>query len=251
MKTGIRTGTCITLLAAMLAAGSPADAIINGRVVTEQDWFAHAVVGILVVDSKGKTWECTGTMLTHRMVLTAAHCVSDRKSASVVFDFNVDGTRKVAATKFFIHPDYAKAKNGLSTADLALIALPPHDYPTTPVSLDSDLNFTKGQQFTIAGYGNSDTRSRRSAGIMRKAAIAVAGPDLQNKVALAPIGDAWPCQGDSGAPILRKDFHGHYALAGVLGGGYEGPERECTPRSIMTPVHAYAEWITKTLASGG
>jgi secreted trypsin-like serine protease len=86
--------------------------------------------------------------------------------------------------------------------------------------------------------------------VLRKAAIAAAGSDTAREVTLKPLMDAWPCGGDSGGPILRKDMSGRYALTGIMNAVSAGPVGECLfENSFMTPVHSYADWIASTLAS--
>ncbi|HEY4163959.1 MAG TPA: trypsin-like serine protease, partial [Dongiaceae bacterium] len=207
------------LLAALLFSARPAGAIVHGKAVTGDESFAHAVVGIRLMDDDGVAGDCTGTMLTHRIVLTAAHCVRDSKSVEVVFDFSMKGTHKLAVSRIVVHPDYAPKKDTLSPGDLAILFLPPHDYQTTAIPLDGDLSFTVGEQFTIVGFGRSDPIKWNSMGTMRKAGIVASGFETPQDVGLVPTGDAWPCKGDSGGPIMRKDMSGRYALTGVLSGG--------------------------------
>ena len=238
-------------LALLLCRPGPAGAIVNGKEVTESDWYAHAVVGISMIDDKGREGACTGTLLTPRIVLTAAHCIAHMKTVSVVFDFKIGNAHKVVATKTVINPDFIDKENQINPGDLAIVFLPSHNYPTAVVPLDGDLTFTEGQQFVILGYGRSKATRFRSSGVLRKAAIGATGEDTPREVALRPLTDAWPCDGDSGGPVLRKDMSGHYAVSGVMSTVYAGPTGECLfDGSFMTPVHTYADWIKTTMAEG-
>ena len=117
----------------VLAAAIPAAAIVNG----EPDNGEHPYVAQLVFYNSGEEWlwACSGALLSDRLILTAAHCLYDQATGTVVDASQIQflaGWRNGRATAYrgartaIPHPEYHFGDTrGPETVDrdLALIRL--------------------------------------------------------------------------------------------------------------------------------
>src|SRR3954469_2207670 len=69
-------------LAASLIGAAPAGAIVNGT----PDDGRYANVGMVRFTQDGTRFRCSGTLVSSRVVLTAAHCTDGSSSVMVTFD---------------------------------------------------------------------------------------------------------------------------------------------------------------------
>jgi len=140
------------VIAATLAACSPADPelefigypIINGTPDTSQEHMA--VVGVF-----SDFGMCTGTLIHHRVVLTAAHCVDGSSAADMVVAFgdNINwggGAIRVSVADKWQHPSYSGSQN---TNDIALLRLS----ESPPVAVDYIPHLPESLQITTADIG--------------------------------------------------------------------------------------------------
>src|SRR5581483_6161056 len=187
--TAMNIKAAVVLLACTILTvlSASAHAVVNGVPVSPTDWFAHGVVGVIPFDDQNRPGACTGTILSRRAVLTAAHCVAKSKRVDVVFDLDMKGKDRVTASQVIVHPGYRDNDGHFGPFDLAILILPAHAYTAVPIPLDPDTTSTDGQQFTIVGYGRHISWNEFSDGTMRKAAISSSGRSTPLVIELVPI----------------------------------------------------------------
>ena len=195
-----------TLLATLIAA-APAGAITNGT----PDGNKHPNVGGLVAPAaySDGTWiYCSGTLISPRVFLTAAHCAEDDR-VRVTFDTAyVDGDKTYTGT---FHGDPAYNQTQSEPHDIAVVVLDQAVRGITPAKLpkaDSLSSLPKSQQFTSVGYGAYEvTNSPGGHQYLYNDVRMVATGTLNSinaswlRISMNPsTGDGGTCYGDSGGP---------------------------------------------------
>ncbi len=181
-------------------------------------------VGLRISDDLRIDARCTGAIVRHDLILTAAHCVPTPSSTRVeVFDrINSAFTaKKITSTAILVlptynhnHSDFERVKN-----DVAFVVFPSGSFSDRVIGKIAKKMPKKGDEVNFVGYGNSRCSSRftRDVGWDR-----IEDFDVNNEIVLAKHPDdgcSYIDAGDSGAPVFNRSGE---IIGVVSGGGKDG-----------------------------
>jgi V8-like Glu-specific endopeptidase len=201
------------LVAAAGATGT-AVAIIGGG----PDGNGHPEVGALLAPAafSDGTWEeCSGTLISPTVFLTAAHCDEGLSRVAVTFDSSYNSTTGTTYRgTWHANPSFRKAQG--DPYDIAVVVL---DAPVKGIaparlpklgSLDS---LQQGDSITSVGYGAQSVTSGKGGHTFHYADIRYVATGSVNAITPAWVrasmnpstGDGGTCYGDSGGPNFVGD----------------------------------------------
>lgn len=160
---------------------------------------------------------CTGTLVSPRVVLTAAHCIDDGAADpnfAVYFGSDVasDEGYRVGLEDKRQHPMWTGSLSG--GHDVGLLLLAAAQDPALPVPINGeDLAGYVGAEYRVVGFGIHDRDTRALDGKKRQGMMSIAR--LTGDYLEAEDPDTTICQGDSGGPGFITNGDGVEVLAGV------------------------------------
>jgi hypothetical protein len=235
------------------ALAVPAGAVVGGKVSRNPDGLRSAVVR--VENSTGEL--CTGILIRPDVVLTAAHCVVDSAAYKVVGVDRKFRARAVGVVAGLVHPTFVQGTTPRTQpgVDLALLNLQQPLGPAfRPVDLARVSRIGTGEYVTLAGFGVTGERAKRTARVLRETQLVALGPvRVRNQVfvvadpdRLAESAGAGACRGDSGGPLLVQTASGPQ-LVGIVswssGAMVSRQQTACGGLTAITPVRDHMDWI--------
>jgi secreted trypsin-like serine protease len=254
---------------------TPPQAIIQGERVQPEEPITGSVLKLRMIGGN-----CTGTALSDKVVITAAHCPD--LGGAVLAVGHLAGAQKecgIAEVEEVAYaPGAAVNEKGSHIPDVALLKLKTPLCGITPAKLRADATRT-GETILAAGYGKGTiTQDRPDRVALRTIAAkdiatiyadAVAQDPLMQEAVdyftqvvsqyyefALPVADKSSlCNGDSGGPVYQ-DINGETRLIGVNGAIASHPLKgtaECKYGYLQmyTPVAPYAPWIESKVAEWG
>lgn len=220
--------------------------IVNGTLVQDGDPVLRSTVGIAMRMAEGQGL-CTGTLLSDKVLLTAAHCVEPEVlRTAVIFARSFDAASATTVrpgTVAVQHPLWGK-NDPSGRGDIALLAfeggLPEGFGPAEILPATEELQ--PGEEAIVTGYGVENGIFRSGSGILRRATMPLLG--LYSPTELLADGSSQSiCFGDSGGPsyVTRA---GKLYLWGVASAVTNGA---CTGYGLHTVVESYVDWIHETM----
>lgn len=208
---------------------------------------AYPATGMIM---DGDRLRCTGTLIAPDVVLTAAHCVTDKATyGDLGFTLDTDsadGVSDVVPIRFR-HPHPGYDRNSPDPIELAItddIGIALLELPITAVAPErieaaGELDLQSGDPLLAVGYGRV-VALHRDPPAMHDGETSVIR--LESNEFSTAASDPQPCFGDSGGPLFAARPDGGRVLVGVISRAV-GRSQMCDTGTIVTRASPYADWI--------
>ncbi|MDX6588270.1 MAG: chymotrypsin [Solirubrobacterales bacterium] len=224
----IALGAAVSL-AALVGIAAPAHGVAGGTVVSSGGW----PWAVYLFDNENN-FECTGVLISPRVVATAAHCIEQNGDLVATGLDSVEGAEPadfVEVVDSAVIPSYSPMD--LDSPDLGRLVLEAPIPDTASIELleptESAEVVGTGAIALVGGYGDTADNTSDS-GVLRQGAIDELDPCSSQNKFCSTSGPPTVCGGDSGGPLIVQlgadtitanpdPSNGEWRLAGITNFG--------------------------------
>lgn len=243
------------LIAAGLLAAGPASAIKGGRTADANKW-KWAVA--LLYDGN---FQCGGSLINRRWVLTAAHCATEHPSriTAVVGSHDRTAGTRIGVVRVYRHPDWQHRTHDIALLRLATPAPQNLGMVSVPDNAIHNRIAPAGTTLTAVGWGTVTPFSSTRPSALRQVDLSLKSASQcrsifstiynSNAHLCTQTSSQGICVFDSGGPLVVNDG-GVYHQIGIssFAESEDGRSLQCV-ESGFTRVASYTDWINTIITT--